>query len=410
MRILFLTDNFYPESNAPAIRTHEHARRWVERGMDVTVLTSAPNFPNGSVYNGYRNKLFQSETIDGIKVIRVWTFLAANEAIVLRLIDFLSFMISAFVAGLFIKKQDVIVGTSPQFFSICAAWALAKCKGCPFILELRDIWPESVIAVDIKMARVFLLIASKVAAFLYQQADRIVVVTNSTKEFLKTRGVDDNKIDVIFNGVNLELFKGKTENVQYLADKMGLSGKWVVGYIGTHGLAHSLEIIIEAAKLAEGLTEFRDVHFITVGSGAEFDSLKEKAADLQNITLVGQVPHEEIPKYWELLDTCVIHLRDTPLFQTVIPSKLFEAIGAGVPVLHGVKGESAQIVKSLNIGWNFQPQNPRSLLSAIHKIRSNAGELGRYRQNCISASEQFSRTHLADKMLNSLSKAQGIYE
>ena len=151
------------------------------------------------------------------------------------------------MGGLFIKKPDLIVGTSPQFFSICAAWALAKCKGCPFILELRDIWPESVAAVEIKISQVFLVVASKIAAFLYEQADRIIVVTNSTKDFLKSRGVDDNKIDVIFNGVNLELFKGKNSDVQQLSDKMGLSrklGDWIQGtWFGTQ-----IETIVEAAR------------------------------------------------------------------------------------------------------------------------------------------------------------------
>ena len=401
MRILFLTDNFIPENNAPAIRTFEHAKRWVARGADVTILTGAPNFPSGVLFEGYRNALWQSEIIQGIKVVRVWTFMVPNRGVLLRLLDFMSFMISSLLVGLFLKKPDVIIGTSPQFFTVVSAWVLAKCKRCPFIFEIRDIWPDSVFAVDLKVARFLVYLASKTAAFLYSQADGIVVVTKATLEFLVFRGVDPTKILHIPNGVELHRFHGACDKNVALVKTLGISGRFVVGYIGTHGLAHGLETVIEAARAAEFKEEFSDVYFITVGNGASFEALKRQASGLSNFRIIGQINHDDIFKYWSILDVTVIHLRDAPLFRTVIPSKLFEAMAAGVPVLHGVRGESENIVRSKKIGTCFTPQDPLSLLDAIRRIRTN-DSFEVFKNNCLECAKDYDRQTFADNMLTGL--------
>ena len=398
MRILFLTDNFVPESNAPAIRTFEHAKRWVERGADVTILTGAPNFPSGITFPGYRNALWQSEVIDGIKIVRVWTFMVPNHGVTLRLLDFLSFMISSLIVGLFLKKPDIIVGTSPQFFTVVSAWILAKCKRRPFIFEIRDIWPDSVFAVDLKVAGCLVSLASRTATFLYRQADGIIVVTKATLEFLVSRGIDPVKIFLIPNGVNLRRFEGACEKDDKLAESLGISGKFVIGYIGTHGMAHGLEALVEAARAAEGKEEFSDLYFITVGSGACFEDLKRQAIGLSNFSMIGQIKHDDIFRYWGMLDATVIHLRDAPLFRTVIPSKLFEAMAAGVPVLHGVRGESEGIVESKKIGISFTPQDPVSLLKAVREIRSHEG-YGQLKNNCLESAKDYDREIFADTML-----------
>lgn len=147
MHILFLTDNFPPETNAPASRTYEHARQWVSEGHRVTIVTCAPNFPTGRVYEGYRNRLWHRETIDGIDVVRVWSFISANEGFALRVLDFVSFMAAAMVAGLFVRKPDIVVATSPQFFTLIAGNWIRFWRRIPWVLELRDIWPESIKAV-----------------------------------------------------------------------------------------------------------------------------------------------------------------------------------------------------------------------------------------------------------------------
>src|SRR5438128_785545 len=147
MHILFLSDNFAPEANAPASRTHEHCKVWVEAGHDVTVITCAPNFPKGEVFAGYRNAWRQEERIDGIRVVRVWSYITANEGFARRILDYLSFMVTAAIAAPTVRGADIVVGTSPQFFTAWAAWFTGALKRRPFVFELRDLWPESIRAV-----------------------------------------------------------------------------------------------------------------------------------------------------------------------------------------------------------------------------------------------------------------------
>jgi len=200
MHILFLTDNFPPEVNAPASRTYEHSREWVKSGEQVTIITCAPNFPKGKVFPGYKNKLWQTEVIDGIKVIRVWTYITANEGFFKRTLDYLSFMISAVIASFFVKKVDVVIGTSPQFFTVCAAYLVGFFKRKPWVFELRDIWPESIKTVGAIKGSKVINFLQKIEIFLYRKANAIICVTNSFKKYLADKGIVSIKIFVIIKG------------------------------------------------------------------------------------------------------------------------------------------------------------------------------------------------------------------
>jgi len=197
MHILFLTDNFPPEGNAPASRTYEHAREWVKLGHEVTIITGAPNFPEGKVYEGYKNDWYSKELLDGIEVRRVKTYITANEGFVKRILDFVSFMVSGFIAGLFVKKPDVIIGTSPQFFTAVGAWALAAVRFKPFVFELRDIWPASIITVGAMKKGFIIKLLERLEIFLYKRASLIISVTESFKVELMERGVEGDKIKVV---------------------------------------------------------------------------------------------------------------------------------------------------------------------------------------------------------------------
>ncbi len=203
MHILFLTDNFPPEVNAPASRTFEHCREWTRVGHQVTVITGVPNFPKGKIFAGYRNRLWQCETMEGIRVVRVWTYIAANEGFVKRTLDYLSFMVTGFLAGLFQQRPDVIIGTSPQFFTNCAAWMLSIFRWRPFVFELRDLWPESIKTVGAMKDSVSLRLLEHLELFLYRRAQVVVVVTESFRNNLVSRGINPDKIVVILNGVDL---------------------------------------------------------------------------------------------------------------------------------------------------------------------------------------------------------------
>ena len=248
MHILFLTDNFFPETNAPASRTHDHAKEWIKAGHKVTVITCVPNFPNGKVYSGYQNKLWQKEIIDNISVIRVWSFIAANQGFTKRIFDYISYMITSFLASFFVFKVDIVVGTSPQFFTAISAWMVSGFKQKPFVFEVRDLWPDSVHAVGAMQDSKLLSIFKRFEIFLYSRADAIVTVTHSFKRNLESRGVSCKKIHVVTNGVEVENFKPREKNKKLVAS-LGLVDKFLVGYVGTHGMAHALETVLETARL-----------------------------------------------------------------------------------------------------------------------------------------------------------------
>jgi len=403
MHILFLTDNFPTEVNAPATRTFEHCLEWVKAGHKVTVITCAPNFPKGKVYEGYRNKIWQTEEMNGIRVIRVWTYITANEGFTRRILDYISFMISAVFAALFVRRADLIIGTSPQFFTACAAYLASSYKRVPYVFELRDIWPESIKAVGAMKDSAVIRLLERIEMFLYRLAARIVSVTNAFKTTLVSRSIDGDKIDVITNGVDVSRFQPR-EKDRELEHKLGLEGKFVAGYIGTHGMAHSLETLLEAAaKLAEQ-PEGENFQFLFLGDGARKQAIIEKANEmaLNNVTFVNSVPKSEVVRYWSLLDVSIIHLKKSELFTTVIPSKLFECMGMGIPILHGVKGESAQIVKQEQVGLLFEPENADALCEGLLRLDADKTYYNRLRNNGLAAAKRYDRSELAKNMLDIL--------
>lgn len=406
MHILFLSDNFPPEVNAPASRTHEHCRRWVDAGAQVTVVTCAPNFPTGQVFDGYRNRLWQEESVDGIRVVRVWSYIAANEGFARRVMDYLSFMLSAFVAGLFVRRVDIVIGTSPQFFTAVAAWGVGALKRVPFVFELRDLWPESIKAVGaMKPSRVIRWL-ERLEMFLYRRASRVVVVTNAFRETLIRRGIDGSKIDVVTNGVDMSRFSPRPRD-RDLTKKLGLEGCFVAGYIGTHGMAHALETLLSAMKVLQEHPEGSYIRLLLLGDGARKAELKRLAASmsLRNVRFIDTVPKEMVARYWSLLDVSIIHLRQTELFTTVIPSKLFECMGMGIPVLHGVAGESAAIVEREGVGLVFPPENVDQLVAGLLRLqRDEELRLLLGRQAMVSA-KKYDRDQLALRMLQVLREA-----
>ena len=400
MHILFLTDNFPPEVNAPASRTFEHCREWVQAGHRVTVITGAPNFPKGEVFGGYRNALWQREQMAGIEVIRVWTYITANAGFLRRILDYQSYMLAAILAAPFVRRVDVVVGTSPQLFTACAAYVVSRIKSIPYIFELRDLWPESIRAVGaIGNSRVLDLL-ERLELFLYRKAARIVSVTNSFKQNLIGRGIDGNKIVVITNGVDISRFQPQQRDAE-LEAKLGLANKFVAGYIGTHGMAHALETLLHAAKRLQESGAGADIHLLFLGDGAQKGELVAQAGKmgLRNVIFLDSVPKEQVVRYWSLLDASIIHLKKTELFTTVIPSKLFECMGMGIPVLHGVAGESAEIVEREGCGQVFVPEDVDALCAMLLELKADPVTCRRYRDAGLNAARNYDRRELALRML-----------
>lgn len=396
MHIVFLSDNFPPEVNASASRVYERACYWVKWGHQVTILTCAPNFPDGKVYSGYKNKWRQVEWMDGIKVIRVKTFITANKGFTLRILDFLSYMFMAVINGIGIKKPDVIISTSPQFFAAVGGWMLGKLKRKPFIFELGDLWPESIKAVGAMRPSLALRMLEKLELFLYRQASQVIALTESFKTNLVERGIDANKIQVIINGVDLQRYAPQAKDPALIAQYQ-LEGKFVIGYIGTMGMAHGLSNVIDAAKLCPNIT------FLFVGAGAESESLQIQADGLSNVLFIPRQSKADIPKYWSLCDLALIHLKDNPTFAGVIPSKLFEIMGMGLPIVCAApKGEATDIVEQTKAGVTVASNNPELLANAIVILAAEPAQLTLFAQNSYAARTQYSREHQAQSIINAI--------
>ncbi len=392
MKLLFLTDNFPPEVNAPATRTFEHCKEWVKKGVEVTVITGAPNFPEGKVYEGYKNKWIQHEEIEGIKVIRVWTYIAANKGFLKRILDYLSFMVASFFAGLTVKT-DLIVATSPQFFTAVSGRWLAFWKRKKWVMEIRDLWPESIKAVGAMGSNPVIRYFEYLERRMYKSASKIVTVTESFKEQLIAKHkLRSEKIEVIKNGVNAQLFSPQEKNQQLLKE-LGLEGKKIIGYIGTHGMAHKLDFILNCAKNIDD----EKIHFLFLGTGAEKENLltQKERLGLKNVTMLDPVEKKLVKEYVSILDVGLVNLRRSDTFKSVIPSKIFELAGMHKPILHGVEGESKKLVESYQVGAAFLPEDETDFRAKLDWILENPNR----QYNFDKMIREFDRKDLAIKML-----------
>ena len=397
MRILFLTDNFPPETNAPATRTYEHCLKWIDMGYKVTVITCFPNFPKGKVFEGYTNKLYQKENIDGITVIRVWSYITKNNGFVKRIIDYISYALTSFLFGLFIKT-DLIIATSPQFFTAISGRMLSVFKRIPWVMEVRDLWPDSIAAVGSmnKSSKPFKIL-KKIEHHLYLSASKIVVVTDSFKKYIiKEHQIKPEKIGVFKNGVLISNFKKpKPNDVMTLKESLGLEDKIVISYIGTHGLAHGLKFILESISKRSN----PDLHFLFIGDGAEKENLIKysKTLHLKNFTFLESVTKSEIPLYIEISDYSLVNLKKSDEFKNVIPSKIFENIAMYKPILLGVEGESKKLIDDYEVGVCFEPENIESFLNALCDIQKLDRES--FKVNCNKMLADFDRNNIAENLI-----------
>lgn len=402
MRILFLSHYFPPEVNAPAIRTFEHCREWARAGHEVHVITCVPSHPKGVPFKGYRRLWYQKSVMEGIHIHRVWTYLAPNEKILKRTLNYLSFVPSSVWRALRLGKFDIILATSPQFFNAVAGWFAGILKNTPWVFELRDIWPESVAAVGAVKVPIILNIFSKIELMMYRKACRVVCVTRAFVDYLTRRGIPGSKIEYIPNGVDAQFWQ--EGNGRKIRSLLGLQHDDVlVSYIGTVGMAHGLGTLLEAAALLRDSN--RKVRFLIVGDGADLSAVRSRARDigLENLQFTGLVPHETIRDYMAATDISLVLLRKSELFKTVLPSKMFEAMGAAKPIILGVEGEARRVLELSGGGIAVSPEDCKSLAMAIAGLadkkerRISMGIAGRS-----FVAREFSRKMWAERYIDSL--------
>jgi glycosyltransferase involved in cell wall biosynthesis len=372
MRILFLSHYFFPEGNAPATRVYELSRRWVRMGHEVTVVTCAPNVPSGVVYAGWKNRPYQRELVEGVDTRRVWTWLAANEGSFRRIANYVSFMLTGTLAALAAPRPDVLIATSPQFFCGWAGVLASGARRLPFVLEVRDLWPESIVAVGAMRPSRAIRLLEWLERRMYAAASQIVTVGESYRRKLAERGVAPERVEVVPNGVDLGLFTGADGS--RVRREFGLGDAFVCAYVGTIGMGSGLDVVLRAGRLLREQGR-DDVRLLLVGDGAIRERLEREAreAGLANVVFTGRLDKARMPEVLAAADACLVHLAKRELFQTVLPSKIFEAAAMARPIVLGVEGFAAELVGGAGAGLLIEPENEAELVGAVLRLADEPG-------------------------------------
>ena len=407
MRILFFSHYFPPEGNAPAARCHAHCRRWAASGHEVTVITCAPNHPRGVVYPGYRNRPWHVDQMDGVRVVRVLTWLAPNSGLWKRVANWLSYLAAATLSGVLQHRPDVVVATSPQPLCAWAGVLASRSHRCPLVLEIRDLWPESVAAVGALRSRAALKLVGAIAHGPCRAAAHIVTVGEGYRQGLVARGLDRARIDIVMNGVDRELFHPRAADPAFAA-RLGVAGRFVVAYCGTIGLAHGLDVVLRAGAVLRARRR-RDIVFLLAGDGARLDALRAAAAaaKLNNVVFTGGLPRRHVPAILACSDVCLVHLRASEAFASVMPSKIFEGAAMGLPVVLGVRGFAQRFVEAAGCGVCIAPEDADALVDSVLRLADDPGLRRRFGQAGRKCAARFDRELLAARYLEIIEQVAG---
>lgn len=370
--VLFLSNYFPPEVNALASRTWEHAREWTAGGGEVEVVAGPPHFPEGYVYEGYSNRVTR-ERLDGIEILRVPMYVTPNSGFYRRTLSYVSYMLSA---GWHVRRlrldPGVVVASSPQLFAGLAGWLVSRRLKRPFVLEIRDLWPESIVDVGAMRRGPVIRALEWLETRLYGAADHVVIVSPAFRAHIEARGVPADRITVIPNGVDLTSFEQPVPqaDIEALRGELGLEGRFVASYIGTVGMAHGVEVLLAAARDCPD----PDLAFLIVGAGSEWQRLRDAAETegLDNLCVIEKQPRERIRLFYAASDVSIVHLKDREAFRKVIPSKMFEAMAMRLPIVLGVRGQAREILESAGAGIAVTPEDAGALLSAVLDLKRDA--------------------------------------
>jgi len=410
MKISWYSHYFTPEIGAPSARLYDLSSQWAGAGHAVSVTTCFPNHPGGELYPGYRMSLHQEENLNGITVHRLPTYVAANRGFIKKLCGHLSYIPSALIRAVALKEEaDIIIGTSPTFFAAMAGAGAALLRQRAFVMEVRDLWPAIFVELGVLKNPMLIRMLEAIELALYRQASAVVTVTDAFRQNLISRGVDPRKVAMIPNGADTEFWVPDNAARQY-KNELGMDNKFVVLYIGAHGISHGLTSILECARRLQSVTT--DIQFLFVGDGAEKPMLQKRAAELglQNVAFHAPVDKEGVRRYYAISDACLVPLRDIPLFDAFIPSKMFEIMAMGRPIVAGLKGEAADIVRRSGGGIVVKPEDAQALQTAImdlHRQPRLCDELGSSGRQFVC--DHYSRKTLAEKYIGVLETAAEAY-
>lgn len=409
MKIVVFTHYFAPEIGAPSARIYDMAQQWIQMGHQVDVMTCFPNHPSGKLYPGYKLKKYRVENLDGINVHRHWTYITPNEGFFKKTLGHLSYFPSCLVSGRWWEqKPDIIVGSSPTLFAAAAASTTAFLRRVPFVMDVRDLWPAIFVELGVLKNPWLIKILEGWEKHEYRSATKVVTVTESFTQNLIERGLPVDKVHTIPNGADVSYWK-PTPKPKALIEHLNLKNKFVVLYIGAHGISHALGKIVDAADI---LRDNPNVCFLFVGTGAEKKKVAQKADDLSltNVRFLGPVGKDEVKDFYALADLCLVPLRDIPLFDTFIPSKMFEMLAMGRPILASVRGESAAILRKSGGAMVVEPEDSAAIAAAILELSADPKRLTKMAKNGRSfVAKEYSRQSLARRYLQLFENAIEIY-
>jgi glycosyltransferase involved in cell wall biosynthesis len=365
VRFLFISHYFYPEVGAPQTRILETAQRLSAGGHEVTVLTGFPNYPDGVIPQEYRRRALQREHLGDIRVIRSAVYPSPNSGFARRLANHASFALSSMVAAPLTGRPDVIVAETPPLFSAFSAVLIARAWRAPLILNVADLWPESAVQLGMLSNPTAIRCATILETFAYRHAAAITVPTVGMRSTLLERGEPENKVVHLPNAVDVDRFVKAADDT---AGRPGDNGRARIIYCGTVGLAQGVGTIVDAAE--EFHSRGESPEFLIVGDGAERASLAQRASErgLSNVRFAGRVPRDEIPSLILSSDVAVLSLRDVPLFEDALPTKMLEYMAAAVPVVASASGDVSRLLKQADAGLACPPDDATALAAGIREV------------------------------------------
>ncbi len=376
MNIIYLCQYFVPEPAAPAARVAELSCAWVQAGHKVTVLTGMPNHPTGIVPEKYRGRFLARECLDGVTVLRNWLYATPNRGFAKKTFNHLSFMLSVVLLGLpRLGHADVLIVSSPAFLSVFSALLISRLRRIPFVFEVRDLWPAVFADLGIVTNPLVIKFLEFWEMFLYRRAARVVTVTESFRYMLIERGLQAQKVVTISNGANVDFFHpGERDNA--VRSEHGLGDRFVASYLGAHGISHGVETVLRAAEI---LRDRKDITFMLAGEGAMKTSLLalKESMGLKNVLMLPAQDKERMPDFYRASDVCLVPLRDVPLFETFVPSKMFEIMACGVPIVGAVRGEASEILTRSGAARLVAPESAEELARAIEWMQAHPHERAR---------------------------------
>ncbi len=387
MHILFITTYFEPDSGAAAVRLSRLARGLLARGHTITVLTTMPHYPLGKIQDGYRHKFAVKENRDGMTVIRTWLWATSSPKISRKFISQMSFMFTALLRGLFIKRPDVIFIEGQPVFTNFAGVLLSILKRRPYLLNISDLWPQHLLSVGAltENNRVYRL-ALWMVKRTYARAKAIVALSPAWALTIKSLVAHPQKVSVILNGVDLDKFHPSIDPSHFLARHHLPTDKKIITFIGTFATQYDFDTLF---AVADYFTRRADLLFVFIGGGSQAE--KVNTADLPNVVNITWVNHDDMPSAWRISALTIWAMRPAPLYEGTIPAKFFEATASGVPIVAAQTGIIAGIIHEHGLGIVVPVGDVDGMIGAIARLIDDEALLA----DCAMKARRYAETHFS---------------